>query len=147
MKRIFIRSAILLLLAATTSTSIANNDTRQLVHYPEQMKAHTLMNMRDHLLTLQKIQYYLANEQYDQAAEIAEQRLGMTAMKLHGAKEASRFMPEGMQLAGTAMHHGASRFAQASINASVTGDLSGALNALSEMTASCVSCHAGYRLQ
>ena len=147
MKDNITRSVLLMLLAVTTSTSIADNDTRQLVHYPEQMKAHTLMNMRDHLVTLQKIQYYLASELYEEAADIAEQRLGMTAMKLHGAKEASRFMPEGMQLAGTAMHHGASRFALASINASVTGDLSSALNALSEMTASCVSCHEGYRLQ
>ena len=78
-----------------------SGDERQLVHYSEQMKSHTLMNMRDHLVTLQKIQLYLANGQYDQAAEIAEQRLGMSAMEMHEAKEASQFMPEGMQLAGT----------------------------------------------
>jgi len=124
-----------------------SSDERQLVHYPEQMKSHTLMNMRDHLVTLQKIQLYLANGQYDQAAEIAEQRLGMSAMELHGAKEASQFMPEGMQLAGTTMHHGASRFAQVAINASVTDDLNAALNALAEVTASCIACHNGYRLQ
>lgn len=124
-----------------------NGDERQLVHYPEQMKSHTLMNMRDHLVTLQKIQLYLAKGQYDQAAEIAEQRLGMTAMELHGAKEASRFMPKGMQVAGTAMHRSASRFAQAAIDASVAGDLSAALEALAEVTASCIVCHNGYRLQ
>lgn len=125
----------------------AVSDQRQLVSYPAQMKTHTLRNMRDHLATLQKIQHYLANEQYDQAAEIAEQRLGMSSLELHGAKAASKFMPTGMQAAGTEMHRNASRFAQAATDASVTGDLSAALNALAEVTASCVACHDGYRLE
>ena len=122
-------------------------DDRELVQYPEQMKVHTLSNMRDHLLTLQKIQQYLANEQYDEAAEIAEQRLGMSSLEMHGAKEASRFMPAGMQAAGTEMHRNASRFARAATDASVSGDLSAALGALAGVTASCVACHDGYRLQ
>jgi cytochrome c556 len=45
------------------------------------------------------------------------------------------------------MHRNASRFAQAATDASVTGDLSAALNALAEVTASCVACHDGYRLE
>lgn len=125
----------------------AVTDRRQLVHYPEAMKAHTLMNMRDHLLTLQKIQHYLSRGEFDPAAEIAEQRLGMSAMKLHGASEAAEFMPAGMQAAGGAMHRAASRFARAASDASVTGELPPVLSALADLTARCVACHDGYRLQ
>lgn len=121
-------------------------DKRQLVAYPDAIKAHTLMSMRDHLLTLQKIQRFLANQQFDAAAEIAEQRLGMSSLQLHGAHEAAKFMPRGMQAAGTAMHRTASQFARTASDASVTGDVAAALGALAELTSRCVACHNGYRL-
>ncbi len=79
------------------------------------MKAHTLANMRDHLLALQQIQAALSRDELDKAADIAEQRLGMSALSLHGAHEVSKFMPEGMRAAGSAMHRAASRFSRASI--------------------------------
>jgi hypothetical protein len=41
----------------------------------------------------------------------------------------------------------ASRFAIQAQNASVTGDVQPALDALSHITAQCVGCHAGYRLK
>ena len=56
-------------------------------------------------------------------------------------------MPQGMQDAGTEMHRNASRFAVEAQNAGVTGGLKPALDALSKVTAACVGCHAGYRLQ
>ena len=34
----------------------APSDARQVVHFPEQVRIHTLANMRDHLLALQQIQ-------------------------------------------------------------------------------------------
>lgn len=107
----------------------------------------TLTNMRDHLLALSEIQGALAAEHYTEAADIAENRLGMSSLKLHGAHDVSKFMPQGMQDTGTAMHRGASRFAIAAQNSAATGDVKPALAALTEVTRACVACHASYRLQ
>jgi hypothetical protein len=122
-------------------------DSRHTVEFPAMLKEHTLANMRDHLLALQQIQHALSEQAYDRAADIAERRLGMSSLPLHGAHEVARFMPKGMQDAGTAMHRSASRFAIASRDAGASGDLRPALGALSEVTATCVACHAGYRLK
>ncbi|MGJ4926324.1 hypothetical protein ACQR1I_13450 [Bradyrhizobium sp. HKCCYLS2038] len=122
-------------------------DTRERVAFPPELTAHTLANMRDHLLALQQINDALAAGDMDEASRIAEQRLGMTSLRLHGAAEVAGFMPQGMQDAGTAMHKAASRFAIAAQDAGVTGDLKPALKALGETMAACVGCHAGYRLK
>ena len=122
-------------------------DQRQFVRFPDQLREHTLANMRDHLLALQEIQEALGRGKEDLAAQIAERRLGMSSLSLHGAHEVAQYMPQGMQDAGTDMHRSASRFAVEAQNAGVTGDLKPALEALSKVTAACVGCHAGYRLQ
>ena len=124
-----------------------NTDPREFVHFPDALRQRTLANMRDHLLALQQIQEALARGQEDVAARIAEQRLGMSSLGLHEAHEVAKFMPEGMQAAGTEMHRSASRFAIEAQNTGVTSELKPALEALSKVTAACVSCHAGYRLQ
>jgi len=125
----------------------AGGDPRQLVSFPDAMRAHTLASMRDHLLALAQIQEALANQAFDQAAELAEQRLGMSSLQAHGAHESSRFMPQDMQDIGSSMHRSASRFAIEAQNAAVTGDLAPVLAALAGTTRACVACHAGYRLQ
>jgi cytochrome c556 len=45
------------------------------------------------------------------------------------------------------MHRSASRFSVAALDAAVTNDLRPALSALADVTASCVACHAAYRLE
>ena len=120
---------------------------RVAVRFPEPMRAHMLANMRDHLLALAEIQDRLARGAFDQASDIAEQRLGMSSLGLHGAHEVAAFMPQGMQDAGTAMHRSASRFALVARDASVTGDLKSALSALATVSRTCVACHAAYRLE
>ncbi len=122
-------------------------DTRVLVKMPPQLVDHTLSNMRDHLLALQEISEALAQGKNDKAAATAEQRLGMTSLRLHGAHEVATYMPEGMQQAGSAMHRAASRFAIEAQNSDVTGDLKPALAVLSEVMNACVACHAGYRFK
>ncbi len=122
-------------------------DSRQLVTFPPALVEHTLANMREHLLALQEIQQNLGAGDTDAAAKIAETRLGMSSLGLHGAAEVSKYMPQGMQAAGTEMHRAASRFAIVAKDAGVTGDLKPALAGLAEITAQCVSCHAGYRLK
>ncbi len=122
-------------------------DTRVLIRFPPELVEHTLANMRDHLLALQEINDALARSQNDRAARIAEERLGMTSLRLHGAHEVAKYMPQGMRDAGTAMHRAASRFAIEAQNAGVTDDLKPALVVLGEIMGACVGCHAGYRLK
>lgn len=122
-------------------------DKRQLVKFPKPLLEHTLANMRDHLQALQEIQSHLALGHTDVAARLAETRLGMSSLGTHGAAEVSRYMPQGMQDAGTAMHRAASRFAIAAQEAGVTGDMKPVFAGLAEITAQCVGCHAGYRLK
>ena len=129
------------------SHASAPTDIRVAVEYPPAMKTHTLTNMRDHLLAISQIQEAMGNELYDQAAEIAETRLGQTALKGHNAYENSKFMPKGMQEIGTQMHRSASQFAIEVKNSSATGDIKPALKALSKTTQACVACHAAYKLK
>ena len=128
-------------------TAAGAPDARQLVTFPPALVEHTLANMRDHLQTLQEIQLQLGMGHPDVAAGIAEARLGLSSLELHGAADVAKYMPQGMQDAGTAMHRAASRFAIAAQDASVTGDLKPVFAGLAEITAQCVGCHAGYRLK
>lgn len=122
-------------------------DARQPVRFPPMLYDHTLASMRDHLATLQQLQAALAKGEYDNASRLAEERLGLTSLPLHGAHDVAPYMPQPMQEMGTAMHRAASRFAVEASNASATGDVKPALAALSAVTAQCVACHAAYRLE
>jgi len=130
----------LFLMGLTTARA---DDTRQLVNLPEKMQQHMMSNMRDHLVTINKILIYLGDNELDKAAEIAEQRLGMSSLGDHGASHMSKFMPEGMRKAGTAMHKSASRFALKAQE----GDLLSSYKMLSEVTSACTACHAGYKIR
>jgi hypothetical protein len=124
-----------------------SGNTRLAVSFPAPLKEHTLANMRDHLQTLSEIQDYLAKHEFDRAADLAERRLGMSSLELHGAHEVAPYMPKGMQDAGTAMHRSASQFALVAQEASGDQDLGRTLAALNKVTQSCVACHAAYRLK
>lgn len=133
--------------AVDHASHAAAADARVMVQFPEMLRMHTLANMRDHLLALAEIQDHLARGAYDKASDIAEQRLGMSSLDLHGAHDVAKFMPQGMQAAGTAMHRSASQFAIVAKDASVTADLKGSLAALARVSQTCVACHAAYRIQ
>ena len=133
--------------AAKSAQRAATTDRRVPVTFPAELREHTFANMRDHLLALQEIQAALATGKYDQASNVAEQRLGMTSLTAHGAHEVAQYMPKGMQEAGSALHRSASRLSTAALDAAVTNDVRPALAALAEVTANCVACHAAYRLQ
>jgi len=140
--------SVLLLLLAGVSPAVmavddANKDPRQLVQFPEIMQSHMMANMRDHLAAINEIIVSLGNDELDTAADIAEYRLGMSALESHGAKHRARFMPEGMRQAGTEMHHAASRFARTAQE----GDLTATVKALPTITQACVACHSGYRIR
>ena len=133
--------------AAGLASPAPADDHRTAVRFPEPLRTHTLANMRDHLLVLAQIQQQLAQGAFDQASDVAEQRLGLSSLGLHGAHDVAQFMPQGMQDAGTAMHRSASQFAIVARDASVTGDLKASLAALARVSQACVACHAAYRIQ
>ncbi len=135
--------SIFVLLTSVSSLSIAENDSRQMVELPEMMQQHMMSNMRDHLAAINEILLHMSSGELDQAAEIAEQRLGMSSLGSHGANHMAKFMPQGMRNAGTSMHKAASRF---SVIAG-EGELLPAYKVLSEVTSACVACHTGYRIR
>ena len=135
--------AVLILLACSYSVSMADDDARKLVQLPEMMQQHMMSNMRDHLAAINEILIKMANGDFEDAAEIAEYRLGMSSLESHGASHMAKFMPAGMRQAGTAMHKAASRFALKAQEEEVLP----AYDALSEVTSACVACHSGYRIR
>ena len=139
--RLFTAAIILFLLNPALA-----DDGRQTVQLPDMMREHMLSNMRDHLLALEEITRYLANHQYDEASDIAENRLGMSSMGLHGASHLGKFMPKEMGAIGTNMHRAASRFALAAKDAELEGGLAKAFSALSDVMQQCVACHSGYKV-
>ncbi len=156
MKRFLAASALAAILAACATPlpgagehahGASPPDSRQAVRFPQPLRDHTLANMRDHLLTLQRIQDALASGALERAAELAESRLGLSSLEAHGAHDVAKFMPPAMQEIGTGMHKAASRFAIEATSAGATGDLKAPLAALSAVTAQCVACHAAYRLE
>jgi cytochrome c556 len=143
MKNRLSQAVICLLLLITNLVSIAEEDTRELVQLPEMMQHHMMKNMRDHMKSINEILSSLANDDLDTAAQVAEQRLGMSSLESHNASHMAKFMPEGMRQAGTSMHTAASRFALKAQE----GDLLAAYKKLPEITSACVACHAAYRIR
>jgi hypothetical protein len=126
-----------------SNSSIAGKNSRQLVELPEMMQQHMMSNMRDHLSVINEILINMTDNELDQAAEIAESRLGMSSLESHGANHMAKFMPEEMRQAGTNMHRAASQFALKAQE----GEVLPAYAALSKITSACVTCHSGYRIR
>jgi hypothetical protein len=122
-------------------------DTRTEIEFPAQLKLNTLAHMRDHLLAIQEITALLADKQFDAAADTAENRLGLSSMRGHGAHQVGQYMPQPMREIGQSLHRRASEFAIKIRDAGATGDTGPALKALARMQESCVACHTAYRLK
>lgn len=138
---------ILLLFLLGLAALGAAADTRQAIELPAMMREHMLANMRDHLSALAEIQAALGAGRYEQAAEAAEQRIGMSSLERHGASHMAPYMPKAMQDIGTNMHSAASRFARTAQEAAVAREPARAIGALAEVTQQCVACHARFRLK
>src|SRR5664279_2721895 len=148
MRLLLATTAAALLISLTTASPA--QDARALVRFPEPMQEHMLGNMRDHLVTLNEIIGDLADGKYDAAAKLAEQRLGMSSLGLHGAAHIAPLMPQPMQDIGTGMHRAASRLAIVLQDTSVSPTLDTMRDvnrAIHEVTATCTACHSGYRIR
>lgn len=130
-----------LLFSLISFNASAEDDKRKLVEMPKMMQQHQLANMRDHLKAIDEILMNMGKGELDKAADIAEARLGMSSLSLHGASHMAKVIPKEMGAIGTSMHKAASRFALKAQE----GDALPAYKALQEVTAACVACHAGYK--
>jgi len=144
--------AVGLLLALTLSAGPAMpaEDSRELVEMPAMMQEHILANMRDHLGALDEILGYLAQGDVDEAGKVAESRLGMSSLELHGASHIAKFMPDAMAAAGTEMHRAASRFVIAAQDAEFAPGKEAqhaVYGALQAVTSACNACHQSYRIR
>ncbi len=115
-------------------------DTRLAVDFPEGIKQAMLERMRRHLSNIHEIQMALAESDYERVADVAENSLGLSSLGPHNARQAPH-MPEAMQHIGMEMHRASSRLARAAQEA----DTAKVLHGLSEVTGTCVACHALYR--
>lgn len=144
----------LMLVAAAWSLAAppapAAEDSRELVTLPPMMQDHMLANMRDHLSALNDMLAELAEGNIEQATNIAESRLGMSSLSLHGAEQLGKVMPEAMGAMGTQMHHAASRFVITAEDAELNPGKDSqhqVYKALQGITESCNACHQAYRLR
>jgi len=123
------------------------NDVRQAVRVPRIIMDRILTDMRGYLQGLQEIQMALSRQEYDRAADLAENHVGMSVLVLHRSHEVAKYVPKSFQEFGVAMHRAASRLAIAVGDVAVTGNVNPALASFSEVMGACVACHAVYRLQ
>ncbi len=148
--RILIAGAVALVAGVGGAASAAAQNAREMVRLPPPMQEHMLGNMRDHLATLNDILGGVAQGKYDDAARLAEQRLGMSSLAAHGAAHMAPFMPQPMQEIGTSMHRAASRLVIVLQNAATAPSeesMRQVTGALHEVTSACAACHASYKIR
>ncbi len=144
------RFGLLLAVTLAAGPALSQEDSRELVEMPRMMQQHMLANMRDHLVALDEILGFLAEGNVNAAGKIAESRLGMSSLDLHGASHIAKFMPDAMADAGTEMHRAASRFVITAQDAELAPgkDAQHAVyGALQEVTSACNACHQAYRIR
>ena len=132
---------IFILCIFTNGIANAEDERRQYVKFPPKLQLKQMANMRDHMAALNEILESLAFDELDEAADIAQKRLGLSARHSHGTGDLAKYMPNGMKQAGYNMHSAASHFAKIAKK----GNIESAYEALIPVTQSCVECHAGYR--
>ena len=127
------------------STAAGAEDTRQLVKLPAPAQEALREEMLDNLLAVNEVLSLMAAGKTWEAGELAEARLGMSAMGKHRSKPMDArpgpHMPPAMHGIGIDGHKAASEFA----TVAKTGDRDKALALLPNLTTACVACHFSYR--
>ncbi len=142
MKRLWV-----LLLAVPPWLTFAAEDSRQFVQMPTEARAEMRAEMLDFQSALHQIIDALASGKSAEAADIAETKIGVSAMGRHRNSPPNArpgmHMPNDMHMIARNMHVAASEFAKTAR----TGDLAKSLVALQPVMGACVACHRSYRTQ
>lgn len=136
----------LALLAATLlSLPAAAEDTRLFAPLTPQAQETLRLEMLDNLVALNEILALLADGKVKEAGEVAETKLGKSAMgknaRLPFDARPGPQMPRDMHSLGINGHLAASEFAQAA----ASGNRDAALAKLPALMGACIACHASYR--
>jgi hypothetical protein len=117
---------------------ISSNDKRISLGLPQFARDRLLKNMREHLKAIHDITGLMAKDQFDKAALIAKNKLGLTDAML---KECQKMKREDYTSLGLAFHKSADKLSKALKEK----DAKKSLLALSNTLNYCVSCHATFR--
>jgi len=135
----------LLLIATMLALPAAAEDTRQLATLTPQAQEVLRQEMLGNLAAIGEILALLAENKTREAGEVAEARLGKSAMGKHAGLPLEHRpgpqMPAAMHDLGRGSHFAASEFAAVAAG----GDRDRALALLPKLMQGCVACHAGYR--
>ena len=144
------RTSIFGLFLASTATfwsagAAMDEDGRQLVQLPAPAQAALIEEMQGNLVALNEVLSLMAAGQVKEAGDVAEAKLGRSAMGKHRDKpfnaRPGRYMPQAMHGIGMDGHQAASEFAAVAR----TGNRDKALTLLPNLTTACVACHFSYR--
>ncbi len=140
-----LKRSIVALACALAAAAAASQDTRQFVEMPAAARENLRQEMVDNLAALQEIVSLMGAGRVKEAGEVAEKRLGLSAMGKNRDQpldaRPGAHMPPGMRDIGTNGHKAASAFAAAAAG----GDATKALAAMPDMLSSCAACHLTYR--
>lgn len=135
----------LLIAALFLALPAAAEDTRQLARLTPQAQEVLRQEMLDNLVAINEILALVAASKIREAGEVAETKLGRSAMgknaRLPFEYRPGPQMPAAMHELGRNGHLAASEFAAAA----ASGERERALALLPKLTENCVACHAGYR--
>lgn len=135
----------LLFTAMLIALPAAAEDTRQLAKLTPQAQEVLRQEMLDNLIAINEILALVAASKIREAGEVAETKLGKSAMgknaRLPFEQRPGPQMPAAMHELGRNGHLAASEFAAAA----ASGERERALALLPKLTENCVACHASYR--
>jgi cytochrome c556 len=142
-----VKKTLPLLLGVLPCLTFAAEDGRQLVPMSPEARTEMRAEMLDFQSALHQIVDALATGKSAEAADIAETKIGVSAMGRHrSAPQNARpgmYMPNDMHMIARNMHVAASEFARTAR----VGDVAKSLGALQPVMGACVACHHSYRTQ
>ena len=125
-------------------------DSRQLIKLPKDIEQKMLVNMRDHITSLDEIIGAIVAGEYEKAEDIAESHLGWSSLVRRGDQEVANHWATPMQKMADEMYRSASDFVIVAQNASVEDSKEGyqkVMRALQKMTSACRGCHESFRVR
>ena len=143
LRKAIIAHLMFIFLVTSSTIKAQQEDPRVLVSIPEESLQLMRKDMVGLLSALTEIMQSLSSGDYETAANIAETRMGNSAMGKHRATGMGpgRFMPVAMRNIAWGLHDSASEFAKVTIK----GDVKQAYIALNQVISHCAACHNTYR--
>ena len=126
------------------------DDRRMLVAMPEAARQSLLLGMQNHMAVLSTLLSYIANERFEQAAQLADAGLRIGPFDSEVERDAATYFPPEMRDAGDSLREAGRRLAVAARKAEADRSyyrmrrLAGAVD---EVAATCNMCHAYYRIR